>query len=268
MQFAALALPGGAACAKDDNAALAQQLANPIADLTVVPFQYDLLLNGGPDGDATGSVLTIQPIIPIHLNKDWNLITRTILPVAYASGIPTGDFGGLGDTQFSAFLSPQKSGADGLVWGIGSIVNLPTATNSDLGTSEWGAGPTAVALVQKGPWTVGALANHLWTFDDAPAGAATRSLTTTGAGYVDQTFTQPWVTYGWGSGQSVTLTSQTSYNWNSDEWTVPLNLTYQSVGKLGDQSVQFQVGGAYAPIVPDDYPNWGLQASLIFLFPN
>jgi hypothetical protein len=120
----------------------------------------------GPDNDGFAYTPNIQPIIPISLNDDWNLISRTILPVAYRDYLPPpdGDTFGLGDITQSLFFSPKASTAGGLIWGVGPVFLVPTATDDFLGTGKWGAGPTGVALVQKGEWTVGALANHIWSF--------------------------------------------------------------------------------------------------------
>ena len=255
------AVAAGMSCmtahAEDKESALSQQLANPIADLVSVPIQYNALFGAGVGGGkGTISVLDIQPVIPIRLNEDWNLITRTILPVAYGHNIfnGSGNVGGLADTQISAFLSPQAVGANGLIWGVGAIINAPTATDPLLGTSKWGAGPTAVALVQKGSWTVGTLANQLWTFD--------------GGNTINKSFVQPWVTYDLGKGWSVSATSQSSYDWINREWTVPLNLGVAKVVNFGKQPVQIQAGGIYMLAAPAGAPRWGLQATLTFLFPQ
>lgn len=178
----ALVLSCGQALADDEKPSLSQQLANPIANLTSVPIQYNALFGAGRDGKGIISVLDIQPVIPFKLNDDWNLITRTILPVATTNNFldGLGDASGLGDTQVSLFLSPEKTGPGGLIWGVGTVINIPTATDALLGTREWGAGPTAVALVQTNSWTVGVLASQMWTFDgDA----------------INRSFIQPWVTY-------------------------------------------------------------------------
>lgn len=113
-------------------------------------------------------------------------------------------------------------------------------------------GPTGVALMQKGPWTVGFLANHLWTFDE---------------GDINQTFLNPWGTYNFFADQSVTLQSQSKYDWNSDEWVVPITLTYQKIISVGDQPIQLQIGVSHVAAAPQGYPNWALQAGLTFLFP-
>lgn len=261
----ALAVASGMLCtqafAGDKESSLSQQLANPIADLISVPIQYNALFGAGRDGKSKLSVLDIQPVIPVHLNEDWNLITRTILPVTYASNIfnGSGNVGGLADTQMSLFLSPQATGPGGLIWGVGSVINMPTATDALLGTRKWGAGPTAVALVQKKEWTVGVLANQLWTFDGSE---------TNKDNVINKSFIQPWATYELGKGRSVSVTTQSSYDWINRQWTVPLNIGYAQVVNFGKQPVQIQVGGIYMLVAPTGAPKWGLQATLTFLFPE
>jgi len=243
------------AFADDEKPSLSQQLANPIANLTSVPIQYNMLFGAGRDGKGTISVLDIQPVIPIRLSDDWNLITRTILPIAATNNILNGlgDARGLADTQISLFLSPEKAGPGGLIWGVGTVINVPTATDPLLGTREWGAGPTAVGLVQKGSWTIGALANQMWTFDGND---------------INKSFIQPWVTYDLQQGWSVSATSQTSYDWNIREWTVPLNVGIAKLFNVGNQPIQFQVGGVYMLSAPAGAPRWGLQTTLTLLFPK
>lgn len=253
---AAVGMLSAQAFADDQKPSLSQQLANPIANLISVPIQYNALFDGGLDGKARASVLDIQPVIPFRLNEDWNLITRTILPIAYIQNLfnGIGDVSGLGDTQLSAFLSPEKAGPGGLIWGIGAVINIPTATDPLLGTSKWGAGPSAVALVQQGSWTVGVLANQMWTFDGGDA--------------INMSFVQPWVTYELQDNWSISATSQTSYDWNAQEWTVPLNVGVAKLVNIGKRPVQFQVGGIYMLTAPSGAPRWGLQTTVTFLFPK
>lgn len=153
----------------------------------------------------------------------------------------------------SLFLSPEKAGPSGLILGVGTALNISTATDRLLGTREWGAGPTAVVLVQKGNRIVGALANQMWTFDGDD---------------VSRSFIQPWVTYELKDGWSISATSQTSYDWNTNEWTVPLNVGVAKLFNVGNRTVQLQFGGMYNLTAPDDAPRWGLQSTLTFLFPK
>jgi hypothetical protein len=168
MTMAALLLAGilqicAAGQADDSNTELAKKTQNPVADLISVPFQNDFNFSAGPK-DATIYVLNVQPVIPLKLTEDWNLITRIITPIINQPSLFEGADSafGLGDINPTFFLSPAKPSA--LIWGVGPTFTLPTATDSLLGTSKWSMGPAAVALTIQGPWVFGALANQQWSF--------------------------------------------------------------------------------------------------------
>jgi hypothetical protein len=137
---------------------LAKKLQNPVGDLISVPFQNNTNFNVGPQ-TGTQNILNIQPVIPMHLNQDWNLITRTILPLIWSpTNQPIGPSVpfGLSATSASAFLSPSTP-VNGWIWGAGPVVELPTITNQTLGSNVWGLGPTAVVVKLAGPIVAGAL---------------------------------------------------------------------------------------------------------------
>ncbi|MFT5351559.1 MAG: hypothetical protein ACI9MF_002382, partial [Gammaproteobacteria bacterium] len=149
----------------ESNEELAKKLSNPIASLISVPFQLNYDSDIGPNDHGDRYQLNIQPVIPISLNDDWNIISRTILPVISQDDIFTGagSQSGLGDVVQSVFLSPKQPTERGWIWGAGPVFLLPTATDDLTGGEKSGLGPTAVALKQIGPWTYGALANHIWS---------------------------------------------------------------------------------------------------------
>jgi hypothetical protein len=148
------------------DAEIAKELANPIADLIHIPVQINYNQNIGPDDDGWRVQTNIQPVIPFHMNDDWNLITRTIVPLIHQEDIfsGSGSQSGLGDTTISLLFSPKEPDSDGIIWGAGPIMQLPTATDSKLGTEKWGMGPSGIALRQNGPWTIGGLGHHIWSF--------------------------------------------------------------------------------------------------------
>lgn len=236
---------------------LAKQLANPVASLISAPFQANWDFGIGPN-DATRFTLNIQPVIPISLNEDVNLIIRTILPVidaeSPAPGI--GSASGLGDTVQSFFFSPKKP-VGGWILAIGPVALWPTATDDLLGSGKWGAGPTALALKQTGPWTVGALVNHIWSF----AGEDDRAD-------VSATFLQPFVSYITQTKTTFSLNAESTYDWEREQWTVPLNFVVSQLFKVGSQPLQAFVGGRYYVEGPDNGPEWGLRAGLTLLFPK
>jgi hypothetical protein len=70
---------------------------------------------------------------------------------------------GTGPITFSAFLSPAEP-KNGWLWGVGPVIQVPTASDPTLGSSVWGGGPTGVLVYMKGPWVAGGLANNVWSF--------------------------------------------------------------------------------------------------------
>jgi hypothetical protein len=236
---------------------LAQKLANPIADLISVPIQSNFDYGVGP-GDGTIWRTNIQPVIPFSISEDWNLISRTILPVIDQEGIaPAGDAldaSGLGDIVQSFFFSPKASSP---IWGVGPVLLIPCATDDLLGAEKWGMGPTAVVLKQDGPWTYGALANHLWDF----AGDDNRDP-------VNATFLQPFVSYITPTKTTFSLNTETTYDWKKDQWIVPVNFVVSQLFTIGDQPVQAFVGARYYIETPTGGPEWGLRFGMTFLFPG
>ena len=249
---------GTGEAAKANAADLAKKLANPIGALISVPFQNNFDFGGGPAGDGFQYKLNLQPIVPITLNQDWLLISRTILPIVYQDNIVgTSSQAGLSDTLQSFFLSPVKPTKGGWIWGAGPALLLPTATDDLLGSEKWGAGPTAVVLKQQNGWTYGALANHVWSF----AGESDRAE-------VNATYLQPFVSYTTKKATTFTLNTESTYDWQDEQWTVPVNLMVQQLVKIGKQPVALTLGGRYYADTPDGGPDWGLRFAVIFLFPK
>jgi hypothetical protein len=247
---------GTAAAYAEEQADLAQKLQNPVADLISVPIQNNWDFGIGP-ANAMKYTANIQPVIPISISSNWNVIVRTILPVIYAESPIAGGTShwGLGDTTQSFFLSP-KNPVCGWILGAGPVMYYPTATDPVLGAGQWGAGPTIVALRQEHGFTYGILANQIWSF----------------AGWSDEnisaTFLQPFLTYTTKKHTSFTVNTESTYDWNHSRWTVPLNFGIQQLLKIGKQPIAFEVGGRYYAERPAGGPDWGLRFTITLLFPK
>lgn len=247
------------ASAQDQEADLAKKLANPVASLISVPFQYNYDENIGPTEDGSKSVLNIQPVWPFSLNDDWNLIVRTIVPIIDQQDIPLkgDDESGLGDVLQSFFFSPKKP-VGGWILALGPVGLYPTASEDTLGGEKWGAGPTALALKQEGPWTCGMLANHVWSV----AGDEDRTD-------VDSTFLQPFLAYITKTRTTFTLNTESTYDWEGDAWSVPVNFLVSQLLKVGKMPISVGVGARYWADTPDNGPeDWGFRAVLTLLFPK
>ena len=242
--------------AKAQAAELAKKLSNPIASLISVPIQNNWDFGYGP-ANAMRYTANIQPVIPISLSDDWNLITRTILPVIYAESPVKGgrDAWGMGDVLQSFFFSPKQP-VGGWIMGAGPALLYPTATDSMLGAGKWAAGPTFVVLQQSKGWTYGVLANHLWSY----AGWGNNDISAT--------FIQPFVSYTTKSFTTFGVNTESSYDWNNHQWSVPVNLSVSQLFKIGKQPIQVALGGKYYAEGPKDGPDWGLRFAVTFLFPK
>lgn len=249
---------GGGGGGEESEAALAKAAQNPVAKLISVPFQNNFNFGIGPN-NAVQYNLNLQPVIPISLGEDWNLVTRTIMPVinqpSPAPGVRSAF--GLGDINPTFFLSPAKSGE--LIWGAGPTFTFPTATDPMLGTGKWSAGPAVVALTTQGPWVGGALANQQWSY----------------AGWGEQTVSaflvQPFVNYNLPHGWYLVSAPVMTANWKADRdnrWTVPVGGGIGKIQSVGKQPMNFQIQAFYNAVKPDQGPDWQLRFQVQFLFPK
>lgn len=249
----------GAAAQPSDSESLAKKLSNPIASLISVPFQLNADFGGGLTDDGDKYTLNVQPVIPISITSGTNMIIRTIVPIVYQDNLRGDDESesGLGDTVQSIFFSPKAPTSGGLIWGAGPVFLFPTATDRFTGGDKWGVGPTFVVLKQKGPVTVGALANHIWSIagkDDRPD--------------VSATFLQPFVSYTTKRATTFTLNTESTYDWKSEQWSVPVNVQISQLVRLGKLPVSFGVGGRYYVVRPEGGPDWGMRFITTLLFPK
>ena len=257
--LAALALPLSAIAQQQDADGLAKQLSNPLASLVSVPLQLNWDDGYGPGDDGQRLQLNVQPVAPVSISDDWNMISRTIVPIIQQEDVvPAGGSQfGLGDVTQSLFFSPVAA-EHGWTWGVGPVFLLPTATEDELGGDKWGIGPTAVALKQtKTGWTYGALFNHIWSV----AGDDDRAD-------ISSTFLQPFVAKALGQGRTVTVNLESTYDWKQSQWSVPVNLSYSKVGKIGTQPISWAIGARWWAETPEGGPDWGVRAVLTLLYPK
>lgn len=237
---------------------LAKKLSNPISDLVSVPLQFNWAQPVGPEDD-TRFILNVQPVVPLSISENWNLVSRVILPFvgqpSLAPGTPAAS--GLGDVLASFFVSPK---AGKVVWGVGPAISLPSTSEPTLGTGKWSAGPSAVALRQQGRWTYGALVNQLWSF----AGNDNRAD-------VSQMFVQPFLSYTMPNAVTYSINSESIANWEApseNRWTVPINLAVAKLATFGPLPASYQVGAGVYVESPEGGPDWQLRATVVVLLPR
>jgi hypothetical protein len=238
---------------------------NPISSLISLPFKFNFDY-GAPDGEA--SFLNIQPVYPVTVGE-WNLVNRLIAPIIDSPGnvagtppipnpVPGDGATGLGDINYSLFFSPAK--ASKLTWGVGPSIMLPTATDDQLGSGQWSAGPTAVALVQPGWGTFGGLVRQLWSFTGDSDRAA-----------VNQFLFEPFLNYNLKNGWYLITDIIITANWDAasgQRWTVPLGGGAGKLFNIGSQAMNVRAEAYYNVERPDAAPEWQWGFTIQLLFPK
>ena len=236
--------------------ALAKQTQNPVADLVTIPIQFNWNTGGGL-GDQTLQVINIQPVLPLALDDDWLLVSRTIVPLVNVP-LSSGDRStGIGDIQEQMYLTAANPGK--VIWGFGPVFSFPTATNDALTTGQFALGPDFVVLTMPGKWVIGAVANQLWRIGGSDNTTAINSF-----------FVQPFVNYnlkrGWALSTSPTITA----DWNApsgQQWTVPLGIGVSKVNKIGNQPVNLSLQYYHNVVRPDNGPADVVRMVFALLYP-
>jgi hypothetical protein len=238
---------------------LAQEIANPLTTTIMVPIQVEYNENIGPDDDGTRTSVFVQPIVPFELNEDWNLITRTILPLIEQKNIfpGAGSQSGIGDVTASFFFSPAEPTKNGWIHGAGPVFQFDTATEDYLGLDEHGLGLSYIGLKVDGPKTYGFLTNQIYSVE----------------GHVGNTYSnlffQPFFDYTTEGAMTIELTSESNYNWNTKEWSVPVTLTASQFMMIGEQPILIGGGVKYWVESTDSDPEGlSLNFNLYLLFPK
>lgn len=244
---------------------LAAKTQNPVGAMYSLPFKFTFDY-GADNGDAT--FLNIQPVIPVTVGN-WNLINRIIMPIIDTEGLITGlpeiptpipgdGATGLGDINYSVFLSPAEP--EKVIWGVGPSIMMDSASDEQLGSGKWSAGPTGVVLVQPKPWTLGLLGRQLWSF----AGDSDRSS-------VNQLLLEPFINYNLSKGWYLITDMVITVNWRADSsnrWTIPLGGGFGKMFEVGGQKMNTKLELYYNVEKPDGAPDWSINWTLQFLFPR
>lgn len=241
-----------------DTQSLAKKLQNPMAKLISVPLQNNFEYKLGPKGKGYRYTLRFQPVIPMTLNDNWNLVLRPIIPFIHQSEVITNtEQEGLGDIELEPIFSHRKPGIGGFNWGVGPVLLFPTAASEHLGSQKWGIGPHGVLIKQTGPWTRFILANHLWSY----AGNDKRED-------ISETYLQPVLAHSSKKGFTIAASSETTYDWKDRQWTIPLIGTVSQIFPLSGRYASIGIGGIYYLEAPRGGPQWGIRLTLTFVFPK
>jgi hypothetical protein len=254
----------------DDTGDLAKASQNPIGNIVSLPFQNNTNFGLGPD-DAISNILNIQPVYPVSLSSNWNLVNRGIVPLIYREEVfpGTGSASGLGDISYTGFISPAKPGK--LIWGVGPAFMFPTAQEDQFASEKWSAGAGVVILSMPGHWVLGVLVQNVWSFAGSDSAAD-----------VNQMLLQPIINYNFNKGWYFTSVPVITANWEADSdnrWTVPLGGGFGKITSWGKQPVDLSMQAFYNLEKPDPLEGqgvnldnqgdtWTLRLQLKLLFPK
>jgi len=261
----------GPAFGQDDAADLAKQSQNPVGNMISLPFQNNTSFGIGPN-DSKSNVLNIQPVYPVGLSKNWNLINRAIIPVIYQEAIfpEVGSSAfGLGDTSYTGFISPAQPGK--IIWGVGPSFLLPSSTEDRWATEKWSGGAGVVVLTMPGSWVVGVLAQNVWSFAGDNDAAEVNSF-----------LLQPIINYNMEKGWYLTSVPVITANWTApsdNRWTVPIGGGFGRIVKWGKQPLDLSASAYYnvekpvpeiveGPNLENQGDTWTLRLQLKLLFPK
>ena len=240
---------------------IAKESENPIGNLTVLPLVNNTNFDVGPN-KGTQDILEFEPVVPIHLNQDWNLINRAIIPVVWnpdLSPFPSVPQA-FAPTQYSAFLSPRKP-VNGWTVGAGPIIQIPTATSPTVGSSVWGMGPTAVVVHTSEHIVAGLLVNQIWSLGGVESGPGGRRY----ASFLLEPFANYNFGHGWYVASAPIITDEETHN--GRKWTVPVGLVGGRIIKLGGKlPVKVEIGGYYNVVTPQYGARWQLLTEVAVIF--
>jgi hypothetical protein len=238
---------------------LAKAAQNPVASLISVPLQNNTGFGVGPF-DRNQNVLNVQPVIPVRISENWNLINRIITPIIFQPNVNQNTQGtfGLGDINPTFFFSPAKPGK--LIWGVGPTFVIPTATANELGQGKFSMGPGVVLLTTPGHWVIGMLINNVWSV----AGSGSRPD-------VNQMLLQWFVNYNMKKGWYITTSPIVTADWeqtNGGRWVVPFGGGVGRIMRLGFQPANITVQFYGNAVHPPGASPWGMRMQLQFLYPK
>ena len=249
----------------ENSEAIAKKLVNPLADMISVPFEYNYDHELGSEDNGISQYVKIQPVLPLHLSKSWDLISRPILPVLWDRNVvPQESFHGVGDLEIEEFFSPLAPNALDIRWGIGPYLSFPTATNDKLGSQQYLGGVVGVVLRQKDHWTVGLLTYQAWSYAKDNGGG--NEL------YTDELYLEPFIDYVTTNAWTFSVNSESYLYWDAQpgsEWSVPINADISKLLNFGKLALSLKGGIRYwVANPPGQAQNFGARATITFVLPE
>jgi hypothetical protein len=240
---------------------LAKMLANPVANLWSLQFQFN---NYQLTNDRWNYNLNFQPVMPVSLTKDINLITRPVIQVYNSVPYETSTGADARTTNFGDWtqlelFSPANSGK--WLLGAGPTFIFPTAGSVYTGQGKFQVGPALVLAYMTKKYIVGVFPQQWWSY----AGDASRPNTS-------QMNIQPIANLFFDGGWNVGYSGNILADWkapSNNRWTVPIGVSAGKVVKFGRLPVKIGLSAQYMVTQPDPVgQRWNVQVLLTPVLPK
>jgi hypothetical protein len=252
----------------DEATEVNKELSNPISSIWALQIQENTFFihPGIEDKSSRNSVnVQFQPVLPLALTDDWNLITRPVFQVVNSVPVPTPtgriyQATGFGDTILATLLSPSPKVAGPWLLGAGPTFIFPTATTTNVGQKKWQLGPGGVFGYLGEHYIVGIFPQQ-WFSVGGNGSKQTSQMNL-------QYFASYFLPHGWSVGTSPNML----INWYAsagNKVTFPIGLNVAKVQKIGPLPVKFQIQGQYMPVNPSVFgQRWNIQVSITPVIPK
>ncbi len=250
---------------------LNKKLTNPVSSIWSIQFQENnFRVSPGPgEGGRWSTNLILQPVMPVSINDDWNLITRPVLPLFVSQAHPEvghpsdpGRSTAFGDITLLNLISPGPSLVGQWLLGLGPSWIFPTAPSDFTGQGKYQVGPAALVGYLSDKWIVGALVQDWWSYGGKGGRSETSSMNL-----------QPIAAYflpdGWSVGYSGNILANWEAERGSNVWTIPIGAQVSKVQKFGKLPIKFALGLQWFPIQPEQYgQDWNVQIQITPVVPK
>lgn len=283
---------GSAADEAREMAFIAEAINNPLSFLWLGFIQHDMAWYDGNLLDDLGedakleTTTLIEPVMSFQLTEEWKAIFRPVIPIQSFETIGNVDIAtgggrpniggvdferetGLGDIVLWNAFSNQYTPP--LVWGFGPTIMLPTATDDQLGTGKWSAGPMALAFSLTEKWIVGGVFQHWWSFagDDELQVDTSLGLVKVNRPDVNLTDVQYVIRYRLTPETSIGCSPNIRYNWETDQLNFPIGFGIDTVVKIGRMPMKIGIEPQYYVAKDEDFgPEWLLRFYFMPVLPS
>lgn len=237
-----------------EEARASQKMQNRLYPQIQLPFTYNFNPNMGLNNGIQQTELALNPIIPVSINSDVQLILNPML--TYNHNANDQQITNQNQPiQLATFFAPTY--VNKWYYGVGPYIQAP-ATNANNGSKQTGIGVSAGAFFTPDNWVVGAAMFNSWGVGNDLSGGKANVLNI-----------QPSISYITDDAWIYNLSSQLVYNYTPSYTTNQLTLSGGKTIRFAGYHFQFQVGPTYmVTSMPTSSKGFGAFFGITALLPR